>query len=55
LEDNTDTIKKNPEALIDASKEVGVEVNTANTKYVLMSHHQNAGQNNKDRLKMWQT
>jgi hypothetical protein len=26
--DNTDTIKKNTEALIDASKEVGLEVKT---------------------------
>jgi hypothetical protein len=26
-------------------KEVGVEVNTEKTKYMLLSHHQNAGQN----------
>jgi hypothetical protein len=42
---NTDTIKKNIEALIGASKEVGLEVNTEKTKYMLLSHHQNAGQN----------
>jgi hypothetical protein len=42
--DNIDTIKKNTETLIDASKEVGVEVNAEKTKYML-SHHQNAGQN----------
>jgi hypothetical protein len=29
-----DTIKKNSEALIDASKEVGLEVNTGKTKYI---------------------
>jgi hypothetical protein len=40
---NTDTIKKNTEALIDASKEVSLEVNTEKTKYMLLSHHQNAG------------
>jgi hypothetical protein len=45
LGDNTDTIKKNTETLIDASKEVGLEVNTEKTKYILQSHHQNAGQN----------
>jgi hypothetical protein len=30
LGDNIDTIKKNMETLIDASKEVGLEVNTEN-------------------------
>jgi hypothetical protein len=34
------------EALLDASKEVGQEVNTEKAKYMLMSHHQTAGQNN---------
>jgi hypothetical protein len=43
--DNIDTIKKNTETLIDASKEVSIEVNTQKTKYMLLSHHQNAGQN----------
>jgi hypothetical protein len=42
---NIYTIKKNPETLIDASKEVGLEVNAKKTMYVLLSHHQNAGQN----------
>jgi hypothetical protein len=32
------------ETLIDASKELGLEVNTEKTKYMLLSHHQNAGQ-----------
>jgi coproporphyrinogen III oxidase-like Fe-S oxidoreductase len=39
------TIKKNTETLIDASKEIGVEVNAEKTKYMLLSRHQNAGQN----------
>jgi hypothetical protein len=42
--ENTDTIKKNREALLDASKEVGLEVNPKKTKYMLMSHYQKAGQ-----------
>jgi hypothetical protein len=45
LEDNIDTINKNTEALIDASEEVGLEINIGKTKYTLLSHHQNAGQN----------
>jgi hypothetical protein len=44
LGDNVDTIK-NTETLIDASKEVGLEVNAEKTKYMLLSPRQNAGQN----------
>jgi hypothetical protein len=45
LGDNRDTIKKNTQTLIYASKEVGLEVHTKKTKYMLLSRHQNAGQN----------
>jgi ABC-type siderophore export system fused ATPase/permease subunit len=45
LRDNTDTIKKNTETLIDASKEVSLEINVEKTKYMLLSRHQNVGQN----------
>jgi hypothetical protein len=38
-------IKKNTEALAVASKEIGLEVNAEKTKYMVMSHNQNAGQN----------
>jgi hypothetical protein len=41
LGDNIDTIKKNTEA----SKKDGLEVNTEKSKYMLISHHQNVGQN----------
>jgi hypothetical protein len=34
LYDNIDTIKKNTQTLIDASKEIGLEVNTEKTKYM---------------------
>jgi hypothetical protein len=45
LGDNIDTINKNTETLIDASKEVGLEVNEEKTKYMLVSWDKNAGQN----------
>jgi hypothetical protein len=38
-------IKKNTETFIVASKDVGVEINVAKTKYVLLSRHQEADQN----------
>jgi hypothetical protein len=45
LGDNIDTINRNTETLIDASKEVGLEENVEKTKYMLVSRDQNAGQN----------
>jgi len=38
---NINTMKKNTESLLDASKEVGLEVNTEKNKYICMSHHHN--------------
>jgi hypothetical protein len=43
------TIKKNTQTLIDASKEVCLEVNTEKTKYMLLSRQQNAGKNHDNR------
>jgi hypothetical protein len=45
LGDDIDTIKKTTQTLIDASKEIGLEVNTEKTKYMLLSRHQSAGRN----------
>jgi hypothetical protein len=42
--ENIDTIKKNTEALLDAIKAVGLEVNPEKSKYMLMPHSQEIGQ-----------
>jgi hypothetical protein len=54
LGDNVDTIKKNTQTLIDVSKEVGLEVNSEKTKYMLLSRHQNAGQNQSSKVQMFE-
>jgi hypothetical protein len=45
LGDNIEFIKRNTEALIDDSKEVGIEINVEKTKYLLVSRGQNADRN----------
>jgi hypothetical protein len=45
LGDNIDTIKRNTDTIIDTSKVVDLEINVGKTKYMLLSRHQNAGQN----------
>jgi hypothetical protein len=43
-------IKKNTEALVVASKEIALEVNSEKSKYMVMSRNQNAGQNHNIKL-----
>jgi hypothetical protein len=43
--ENINFIKKNTEALSETVKDVGLEVNTEKSKYIVVSHHQNVGQN----------
>jgi hypothetical protein len=43
LGDNINTINKSTETLIDASKEVGLEINVEEPKYMMLSPYQNAG------------
>jgi hypothetical protein len=39
------TIKENSETLLEASRDIGLEINAEKTKYMIMSHHPNSGQN----------
>jgi len=41
----TNAIKRNKEALLKASRVLGLEVNTEKSKYMVVSCHQNSGQN----------
>jgi hypothetical protein len=45
LGDSIEAIMRSTETLIDASKGVGLEVNIEKTKSILVSFHQNLGQN----------
>jgi hypothetical protein len=45
LSENTNTIRKNTERLVNASSEVSLEVNTEKIKYMFISRRQNAGRN----------
>jgi hypothetical protein len=42
--------RKNPESLLDASKEAGLEQNTETTKHMVMSLHQNVEQTHNKEL-----
>jgi hypothetical protein len=45
LDDSINTIKENTETLLEASSDVGLEMNAEKTKYMIMSRHPNSGQN----------
>jgi hypothetical protein len=50
LGDSVNTIKENSETLLEAGRNIGLEINAEKTKYMIMSHHPNSGQNQNIRI-----
>jgi hypothetical protein len=50
LVDSVNTIEENSETPLEASRDIGLEINAEKTKYMIMCHHSNSEQNQKIRI-----
>jgi hypothetical protein len=50
LGNSVNTTKENSETLLEASRDIGLQINAEKTKYVIMSRHPNSGQNQNIRI-----
>jgi hypothetical protein len=50
LGDSIDAIREKAETLLEASRDIGLEINEEKTKYMIMSYHPNSGQNQNIRI-----